>query len=184
MEIWKLTLWNVSAVNNTFGHNPLGKSLSIDKGFLRAWNPQTHTHRPQPRQRRQQHQRPRPPHLPPYQPPSRTHHFLQLVPLDLPRDSPRVSLQNILFRDIKSGRGNSSSNNWLSVHLGRTNVFKHNDALFWHASKLNSKDVATRLLHGGFIISFMKIIIILVFTRTDLSASNNVIMMLSRLRRG
>ena len=40
------------------------------------------------------------------------------------------------------------------------------------------KNVANKLLHGGFIISFMKLKIILIFIMTDLSASNDVIMII------
>ena len=102
--------------------------------------------------------------------------------LDLPQDSLRFSVQQLPLRGHQQGRGNSSSNNWLSVRLGRTNVFKQDDTLFQDASKFNSKNVANMLLPGGFIISFMKFNIILICTMTDLSASNDVIMILSRIR--
>ena len=67
--------------------------------------------------------------------------------------------KNFPFSDIKRGRRNSSSNNWGSVRLGRTNVFKQDDTIFRHVSKCNPKNLANRLLHGGFIISLMKFII-------------------------
>ena len=61
-----------------------------------------------------------------------------------------------LFKGMKRERGNSSSNNWLSIRLGRTDVCKHDNTLFWHLPQLNSKNVPNKLLHGGFMNSFMK----------------------------
>ena len=81
--------------------------VSFDEGFLRALIPQTRTQIPQPRQRNQQHKRLhlRPPHLPPCPPLSRTHHLLHSVPLDLPQDSPRLSLQQLFLRGYQKGKG-------------------------------------------------------------------------------
>ena len=71
----------------------LSSPVSCDEGSLRALIPQTRIQRPQPRPRHQQHQlpHPRPPHQPQCPPMSRTRRLLQLVPLDLPQDSPRLS---------------------------------------------------------------------------------------------
>ena len=67
-----------------------------------------------------------------------------------------LSLSSQFFsRDIESERGNSSSDNWLSHRLGRTNVFKQDDAVFWRVSIFNSKNVADKLLRGGFTNSFI-----------------------------
>ena len=123
--------------------------VSFDEGFLTVGIPQTRTQRPQLRQRYQKHQPPRPPHLPP----SRTHSAYFNWSLWTSHRTLLASLsKNFLFRDIKTGRGNSSSDNWLSVRLGWTNVFKQQDALFWHASIISSNNMANRLLHGRFII--------------------------------
>ena len=86
--------------------------------------------------------------------------------------SPRSS--NLLFRRIKRGRGTSSSNKWLNVFLEWIDVFEQDDAFFWRFSKMNSKNVANRLLHGGFIFSFVKFFNVLIFTMTELSASDEV----------
>ena len=92
-----------------------------------------------------------------------------------------ASLSNDLFsRDSKRGRGNSSLHSWLIVRLGRTIFREEYDTFFGHTSIFNSKNVANRLVIGGFIISFMKFIFILIFTMTDLSASNDVIKIFSR----
>ena len=73
------------------------------------------------------------------------------------------------------GRGNNNLNSWLIVHLGRIDLRKEDDTVFGHTLRIASKNVANKLIHGGFIISFMKFIIILIFIMTDLSASNDVI---------
>ena len=78
----------------------------------------------------------------------------------------------------QQGRGNSSLNSWFIVHLGRIDLRKEDDTVFGHASRIVSKNLANKLLHGGFIISFMKFIIILIFIMTDLSASNDVIVII------
>ena len=154
----------------------LSSPVSCDEGSLRARIPQTRIQRRQPRPRHQQHQRPhfRPRHQLQCPPPSRTHHLPQLVPLDLPQDSPRLSLQHFHLRDSKRGKRNSNLNSWFIVRLGRTNLRKEDDTVFGHTSQLDSKNVANKLLHGGFVISFMEFNIILTSNLTNLSASNNV----------
>ena len=179
LKIWKLTLRKVSGVNDTLRHTLFRKSPST-KDF---WERET------------LRLVPRDPNLvkttnninvlvpisASLQPPSCTHGFLQLVPLDLPEDSPRLSLRELFLQGHQRGMGNSSSNNWLSVRLGPTNVFQQDDALFWHASKFNSKTVAKRLLHSGFKLSLMNFIsIILIFTKTDSSLSDDVSMIYQR----
>ena len=91
---------------------------------------------------------------------------------------------NFNFGNSKKGRGNSSLNNWLIFRLGRTNLRKEDDTVFRDTSQLDSKNVANKLLHGGSIISFMKLIIILIFTMTNLSACIDVIMKFSRTHWG
>ena len=180
LKIWKLLLWEMSGVIDTLGHTLLCKSLSTKDfweretvrlvprdNFVNATNNinvlvlhiclRTNLHAA---------------HTACFNRSLRTSHR-----------TPLASLSKIFFfREIKRGRGNSSSNNWLSVRLGLTNVFKQYDAFFWHALEFNSMNVANRLLHGGFIISFMKFIIILIFTMTDLSANSDVIMIHSKIR--
>ena len=67
--------------------------VSCDEGSLRGWIPRTRTQKDQLRPRHQQHRRPRP--RPPHQlqclPQLHTRRLLQLVPPDLPQDSPRLS---------------------------------------------------------------------------------------------
>ena len=182
LKIWRLTLRKVSGVNDTVGYILLGKSLPTNDFWQRE------TLRLVPRD------------------PNRVNatnninvlifvlHIYLRARLCLARTAyinwslwtPHRTLiasisSKFFFGDIKRGRGNSSSNNWLSVRLGRTNIFKQDDSLFWLAFKFNSKNVANRPLHGGFLISLMKFIIILVFTMTDLSASNDVIKTLSQI---
>ena len=110
--------------------------ISFDEGFLRAWISQTRTQRPQPCQRHQQHQRLhlRPPHLTLCLPLCRSQRPLRLVSLDLEQDSPRLSLHQHFFEDIKRGRGNSGLNSWLIVRLGRTNFPKQTKLSSGHAS--------------------------------------------------
>ena len=91
---------------------------------------------------------------------------------------------NIFFGDSKRGRGNSSLNDLLVVHLGLFNLLKEDDTFLGHTSEFKSKNVANKLLHGGFIISFMKFIIYLIFTMTDLSASIDVIIIFWRTHCG
>ena len=153
--------------------------VSLNAKFLPAWNPQLRTQRPQPRQRHQHHQRPhlRPPHMPPCQPPSHKHTAYCIWSLWTSRRTLLVSLSsNFLFGDIKRGRGNSSLNNWLRVRLGRTNLLKQDGGFFRHTPKFNPKNVAIRLLHGEFIISFKKFNTTLIFYMTNLSAGIDVIL--------
>ena len=180
LKIWKLRLRMVTGVNDTLVHIPLGKSFST-KDF---------------RERETLKLVPRDPSLV-----NATNNInvLNLVLHICLRNSLRLAhtayfnwslrtsyrtliaslSSKFLFGDVNSGRGNSSSNNWRSVRLGRTNVFKQDDALLWYASRFNSKKVANRLLQCGFIISFMKFVISLIFTMTVLSATNYVIKILS-----
>ena len=156
LRIWKLTLWKVSGVNDTPGHIPLGRSLST-KEF---WERET------------RRLIPRDPNL--VNATNNLNVLIFVLHIRLPASlrlahttyfiwslwpSHRTLLAslsgNFLFGDNKKGRGNSGSNNWLSVRLGRTNVFKQDEALFWHNSEIRSKSAANRLLHAGSIISFM-----------------------------
>ena len=185
LKIWKLTLWKVSGVNENLGHILLGESF-LTQDF---WERQT------------LRLVPRDPNL--VNGTNNVNIFVLVLHICLRtsfrlahtaffnwslRTSHRTLLasfsSNFLFRDINRGRGNSSSNNWVSVHLLRTNVFKQDDTLFLHASKLNSKNMANTLLHGGFVVSFMKFNIFLFFTMNDLSASSDVIMILWRIHWG
>ena len=92
--------------------------------------------------------------------------------------SPLSLSSNLFFGDIKSGRGNSRLNSWLTVPLRRTNLLEQDEAFFIHTSEFNSKNVANKLFHGGLISSFMKIIFVLVHNMTDLSASIDVIIII------
>ena len=177
MKIWNFTWWNVSGVNDTIGYF-LFQSLPTKDLWERE--SLTRMQRPQPRPRHQQHQRPplRPPHQSQCPPLSRTYRLLQLVPLHLPQDSLRLSLQQLFLRGQQKGKGKQQLEQ-LSVRLGQTNLRKEDDTVFGHTSWLDSKNVANKLRHGGFIISFMKFIIILIFTMTDLAASNDVIIIFS-----
>ena len=91
---------------------------------------------------------------------------------------------NLFFGDSKRGRGNSSLNSWLIVRLGRTNFRKEADTFFGYTLIVNLNNVANKLVHGGFEISFMKFTIISIYTMTDLSASNDVIIIISRTHWG
>ena len=145
----KLTLWTVSSVNDTLRHILLRKSLSTED----FWERET-----------------------PRLVPRDTNLVLQICLRDhvclahttyfnwslwtSHRNLLASLSSNFLLGDIKRGSGNSSLNNWFIVRLGRTNHLKQHDASFWYASEFNSKNVANKLLHGGFIILFMKFIII------------------------
>ena len=76
----------------------------MDKWSLRAWFPQTRIQRLQTFEYHQQYRRPRLPYLPPCQLPPHTQRRLQLVPLDLPPNSPHLCLSvfsNLFFKGIK-----------------------------------------------------------------------------------
>ena len=87
---------------------------------------------------------------------------------------------NIFFGDNNRGRRNSSLNSCFIVRLGRVNLRKEDDTVFGHTPQIDSKNVANKLLHCGFIFSFMKFIFILISTMINLSASNEVIIIFSR----
>ena len=181
MTIWKLTLWKVSGVNDTLGHILLRQSLSA-KYF---W------------ERESLRLVPRDPNLV-----NATNnvnvlifvlHICPIARLCLAHSayfswsiwtSHKTLLaslsSNFFFGDSKRGKGNSSMNSWLIVRLGRTNFPMENDALFGHTSEFNWKNVANQLIHGGFIFSFMKFVIISIFTKTDLCASHDVIIKFSK----
>ena len=175
MKIWKLTLWKVSGVNDTLGHTFL-KSLaakdlwereplrfiSRKPNFVHATNNldvlilvlriSFST-------------RLRLAHTAYFNWSFQTSHRTLLASLS----------SNILFGDNKRGRGSSSLNSWFFVHLGRSGLREEDDTVFGYTSRIVLKNVANKLLHGGFIISFMKFIIILILILTDLSASNDII---------
>ena len=179
LKIWNFKLWKVSGVNDTLGRILLGKSISTKD----IW------------QRENLRLVLRDPNLV-----NATNiinvlvlvlHFYLRAGLGLAPTaycswfrwtSHRTLLASpaLFCSGNQKGKGSSNSNNWLSVRLGWTNVFKQNDALLWRASKFNSKNVANRLLQGGFIDSFRKFNFILHFTVANLSASNDVIMIFSR----
>ena len=141
LKSWKLTLWKVSSVNDTLGHIFL-PSFFRQKIF-EAWILRLVS---------------RDPNL--VNASNNINVFILVLHIHLRASftlantayfiwslwtSQRTLLASFsstfLFRDIKSGRGNSSSNNWLSVRLRQTILFKQDDAFFRHASKLNSKNV-------------------------------------------
>ena len=185
MKIWRLTLWKVSGVNDNLGHILLRKSLST-KDF---WERETLGLVP------------RDPnlvnatnninvlifvlhiHLRARLFLAHTAHFIWSL-WTSHRTLLAAHSSNFLFWDIIMGSGNSSLKIWLIVRLGLANLRKEDVTVFGHTSQLDSMNVANKLLHGGFIISFMKFIIILVFTVTNLSASNDVIIILSRIHWG
>ena len=172
MKIWKLTLWKVSGVNDTLGHFLLRQSLST-KDF---W------------ERESLRFVPRDPKL--LNATNKINVLIFALPIRLRArfclahiayfiwslwNSHKTLLasfsSNFLFGDIKRGRGNSSLNSWLIVRLGPTNILKQDDAFnLWkrHLAptyiQFNSNNVANKLLHAGFIFSFMNFIKILIFT--------------------
>ena len=179
MKIWKLTLWKVSGVNDTLGHI-LPKSLAAKD----LWERESLRFIP------------------------RKHNFVHATnnidvlilvlrisfsarfglahnayfnwSLQTSHKTLLASLSsNNFFGDNKRGRGNRSLNSWFIVHLGRFDLRKEDYTVFGHTTRIVSKNVANKLLHGGFIISFMKFIIILIFIMTDLSASNVVIIIIT-----
>ena len=164
----------------------LSSPVSCDEGSLRAWIPQTRIQRPQTR-------------------PGTNNINVLIFVLHISLSarlciahtgyynwslwtSHRTLLaslaSNFFFGDSKRGRGNSSLNSWLIVRLGRANLRKEDDTVYGYTSQNDSKTVANKLLHGGFIISFMKFIIVLIFTMTNLSASNDAIIIFSRTHWG
>ena len=153
--------------------------VSCHEGSLRVSIPQTHIQRHQLRPRHQQHQRPHP------RPPHRARFCLANTAyfnwsLWTSHRTLLASLSsNIFFGDNKRGRGNSSLNSCFIVHKGRVDLRKEDDTVFRHTPQIDWKNVAKKLLHGGFLISFMKFIIILIFIMTDLCASNDVIILIT-----
>ena len=175
MKIWKLTLWKVSDVNDTLGHNLL-KSLAAKDLWERE------SLRFIPRKTTFVHA---------------TNNIDVLILVLRISFSARLGLahtayfnwslqtshrtllaspsSNIFFGDNNRGRGNNNLNSWFIVHLGRIDLRREDDTVFGHTLRIASKNAANKLLHGGFIISFMKFINILIFIKTDLSASIDVI---------
>ena len=184
MKIWKLTLWKVSGVNYTLGHFLLQSLATKDlweRESLRLVS--------------------RDPNL--VHATNIINVLIFVIHINLSarlclahtayfnwslQTSHRTLLaslsSNIFLGDIERGRGNSSLNSWLIVRLGRVNLRKEDDTVFRHTPQIASKNVANKLLHGGFIISFMKFIIILIFILSDLSASKDVIIIFSRTHWG
>ena len=184
MKIWKLTLWKVSVVNYT-----LGRSLLQSRATKDLWERET---------LRLVSRDPKFVHA--------TNNInLLIFVLHISR-SARLCLAHtayfnwslwtshrtllaslsskIFFRDNNRGRGNSRLNSWLIARLGRVNLRKEDDTVFGLNLQIDSENVANKLLDGGFLISFMKFITNLIFTMTDLSASNDVIIILSKTHWG
>ena len=175
MKIWKLTLWKVSGVNHILGHILL-KSLATKD----LW------------ERESLRLIPRKPNFV-----HATNNIDVLILVLRISFTARLGLahtayfnwslqtshrtllaslsSNNFFGDNNRGRGNNSLNSWFIVHLEGIDLRKDDDTVIGHTLRIASKSVAKKLLHGGFIISFMKFIIILIFNMTDLSASNDVI---------
>ena len=105
--------WAVSTTSS----DTFSSQVSFDEVSLRAWIPQTRIQRLQPRQSHQQHRRPCPPLPPPCQPLSRTHQ-LQLVLLDLPLDSSRLSLQQAFLQGHQKGKGKQELERLIQCPLG------------------------------------------------------------------
>ena len=159
MKIWKLTLWKLNGVKEP---SDLFFLASLFRWRIsESMKPQNRTRRPQPCQRHQQNQRfdHRPPHLPPSS--LRLAHtaYVNWFLWTSHRTLLASLSSNFLFGDIKRGRGSNSLNDWVIVRLGRTDLLKQDDAFFWLTSNVNSKSVANEL-HGGFINSLTKFIII------------------------
>ena len=150
MKIWKLTLWKVSGVNDTIGHFPLQSLATKD-----LWESES---------LRLVSRDPNLVHA--------TNNINFLIFVLHIRLSAGVCLAHTAYFSWPSGpptglssplspatlssgtkKGeNSSLNSWLIVRLGRTNFRKEDDTFFRHTLQYGSKNVANRLLHGGFII--------------------------------
>ena len=83
-----------------------------------------------------------------------------------------------------TAKGERETVAWTADLLSAWDEFlKENDTFYGHTSEFSSKNVANKLLHSGYIISFLNFINIF-FNMTDSSASNYVILIFSRTHWG